>query len=418
MFRKEVLANGLTVLTEKMPHVRSVAVGVWIRRGSRHEEKSESGLAHFLEHMLFKGTERRSQAEIAQEMDEIGGQTDAFTSQEYAGFHAKVLDEHVVRAVDLLSDIVSQPRFDAEEIERERKVILDEMKSVEDTPDDMVHDLFTESFWPDHALGRPVLGRVETVSSFARKDLLRFFKKTYAPSNLIVAAAGNLEEEKILDLVRERFSSLSTPPDGIANVPPRVSPTIQLEDKDLELAHLVVGSEAPPQASPRRHAAYVLNAVLGGNLSSRLFQVIREEHALAYAVFSGLFAFHDTGQFSIYAGTEPQNVSLVLDLVRAELRRIKSQPVEEAELQRAKSHLRGSILMGLESTSARMSQLARQEMYFGRQVSPDEVISGIDAVTSAEVLELASEMFGRGPLSMTVLGRLEHLRPIPEILVA
>jgi predicted Zn-dependent peptidase len=418
MFRKEVLANGLTVLTEKMAHVRSVAVGVWIRRGSRHEEKSESGLAHFLEHMLFKGTERRSQAEIAQEMDEIGGQTDAFTSQEYAGFHAKVLDEHVVRAVDLLSDIVSQPRFDAEEIERERKVILDEMKSVEDTPDDMVHDLFTESFWPDHALGRPVLGRVETVSSFARKDLLRFFKKTYAPSNLIVAAAGNLEEEKILDLVRERFSSLSTPPDGIANVPPRVSPTIQLEDKDLELAHLVVGSEAPPQASPRRHAAYVLNAVLGGNLSSRLFQVIREEHALAYAVFSGLFAFHDTGQFSIYAGTEPQNVSLVLDLVRAELRRIKSQPVEEAELQRAKSHLRGSILMGLESTSARMSQLARQEMYFGRQVSPDEVISGIDAVTSAEVLELASEMFGRGPLSMTVLGRLEHLRPIPEILVA
>jgi predicted Zn-dependent peptidase len=418
MFRKEVLANGLTVLTEKMPHVRSVAVGVWIRRGSRHEEKSESGLAHFLEHMLFKGTERRSQAEIAQEMDEIGGQTDAFTSQEYAGFHAKVLDEHVVRAVDLLSDIVSQPRFDAEEIERERKVILDEMKSVEDTPDDMVHDLFTESFWPDHALGRPVLGRVETVSSFARKDLLRFFKKTYAPSNLIVAAAGNLEEEKILDLVRERFSSLSTPPDGIANVPPRVSPTIQLEDKDLELAHLVVGSEAPPQASPRRHAAYVLNAVLGGNLSSRLFQVIREEHALAYAVFSGLFAFHDTGQFSIYAGTEPQNVSLVLDLVRAELRRIKSQPVEEAELQRAKSHLRGSILMGLESTSARMSQLARQEMYFGRQVSPDEVISGIDAVTSAEVLELASEMFGRGPLSMTVLGRLEHIRPTPESLVA
>jgi predicted Zn-dependent peptidase len=418
MFRKEVLANGLTVLTEKMPHVRSVAVGVWIRRGSRHEEKAESGLAHFLEHMVFKGTERRSQAEIAQEMDEIGGQTDAFTSLEYAGFHAKVLDEHVVRAVDLLSDIVSQPRFDAEELERERKVILDEMKSVEDTPDDVVHDLFTEAFWPDHALGRPVLGRVETVSSFTRKDLLRFFEKIYAPSNLIVAAAGNLEEDQILDLVRERFSSLSTPPDGIVNLAPKVSPTIQLSEKDLELAHLVVGSEAPPQASHRRHAAYVLNAALGGNLSSRLFQVIREEHALAYSVFSSLSAHHDTGQFSIYAGTEPRNVPLVLDLVVAELRRIKSEPVEAAELARAKSHLRGSILMGLESTSARMSQLARQEIYFGRQVSPDEVISGIDAVTSAEVLELASEMFGRGPLAMTVLGRLEHLRPIPESLVA
>jgi len=418
MFRKEVLANGLTVLTETMPHVRSVALGVWIRRGSRHEQKSESGLAHFLEHMVFKGTERRSQAEIAQEMDEIGGQTDAFTSHEYAGFHAKVLDEHVVRAVDLLSDIVSRPRFDAEEIERERKVILDEMKSVEDTPDDVVHDLFTEAFWPDHGLGRPVLGRVETVSSFTRKDLVGFFKRMYAPSNLIVSAAGNLEEDQILDLVRERFSSLSTPPDGIANVAPRVSPTIQLQEKDLELAHLVVGSEAPPQASTRRHAAYVLNAVLGGNLSSRLFQVIREEHALAYAVFSSLSAYQDTGQFSIYAGTEAQNVPLVLDLVLAELRRIKSQPVEETELNRAKSHLRGSILMGLESTSARMSQLARQEMYFGRYVTADEVISGIDAVSSSEVLELAAEMFGRGPLAMTVLGRLEHLRPIPESLVA
>ena len=418
MFRKEVLANGLTVLTEKMPHVRSVAVGVWIRRGSRHERTNESGLAHFLEHMVFKGTERRSQAEIAQEMDEIGGQTDAFTAHEYAGFHAKVLDEHVVRAVDLLSDIVSHPRFDDEELERERKVILEEMKGVEDTPDDVVHDLFCEAFWPDHGLGRPVLGRVETVSSFTRKDLVRFFKKIYTPSNLIVAAAGNLEEESLLDLVRERFSSLATPPDGIANVPPKVSPSIQVEEKDLELAHLVVGTEAPPQASPQRYAAYVLNAVLGGNLSSRLFQVIREEHALAYSVFSSLSPYHDTGQFAIYAGTEPSNVPQVLDLVLTELRRIKSKPVEEAELQRAKSHLRGSILMGLESTSARMSQLARQEMYFVRHVTADEVISGIDAVSSSEVLELAAEMFGRGPLAMTVLGRLEHLQPIPESLVA
>ena len=417
MFRKEVLSNGLTVLTEKMPHVRSIAVGVWIRRGSRHEEKSESGLAHFLEHMVFKGTERRSQAEIAQEMDEIGGQTDALTAHEYAGFHAKVLDEHVVPAVDLLSDIVSHPRFDPEEIERERKVILDEMKGVEDTPDDVVHDLFCEAFWPDHGLGRPVLGRVETVSSFTRKDLLRFFRKIYAPSNLIVAAAGNLEEERILDLVRERFSELSAPPDGIVDLAPGVRPSVQLSEKDLELAHLVLGAEAPPLASPARYAAYVLNAVLGGNLSSRLFQVIREEHALAYSIFSSLSSYRDTGQLSIYAGTEPQNVPRVLDLVLAELRRIKSEPVDQAELNRAKSHLRGGILMGLESTNARMSQLARQEMYFGRYVSPDEVISGIDAVTSEEVLKLASEIL-RGPLAMTVLGRLEHLRSIPETLVA
>jgi predicted Zn-dependent peptidase len=418
MFRKEVLSNGLTVLTEKMPHVRSLAVGVWIRRGSRHEQKKESGLAHFLEHMVFKGTEGRTQAEIAQEMDEIGGQTDAFTAHEYAGFHAKVLDDHVVRAFDLLSDIVSHPRFDPEEIERERKVILDEMKSVEDTPDDVVHDLFCESFWPDHGLGRPVLGRVETVSRFRREDLLGFFRKIYTPRNLIVAAAGNLDEERILDLVRERFASLSAPPDGIAEAAPRVYPRIQVQEKDLELAHIVLGAEAPSLAAPERYAAYVLNAVLGGNLSSRLFQVIREEHALAYTVFSSLSTYRDSGQLAIYSGTEPSNVAKLLDLVMRELRRIKTDPVEEKELARAKSHLRGSILMGLESVSARMSQLARQEMYFGRHVDPDEVISGIDAVTSGEVLELASRVFGSGPLAMTVLGKLERASSIPESLVA
>jgi predicted Zn-dependent peptidase len=418
MFRKKVLENGLTALTETMPHVRSVAVGVWIRRGSRHEEKHESGLAHFLEHMLFKGTEHRTQAEIAQEMDSIGGQTDAFTSQEYAGFHAKVLGEHVPRALDLLSDIVLAPSFDAEEMERERRVIIDEMKSVDDTPDDVVHDLFAESFWADHPLGRPVLGRRETVSSFTRKDLRRFFQKIYAPSNMIVAAAGNVDEESFLRLVEDRFSVLATPPDGIVATAPSVSPSIRLHDKDLELAHLVLGTEAPPQASPKRHAAYVMNAVLGGNLSSRLFQVIREQHALAYSISSGLSCYLDTGQFSVYAGTEPENVPKVLELVLSELKRIKTEPVPEDELRRAKDHLRGSILMGLESTGARMSLLARQEMYFGRQLGPEEVIAGIEGVRAADVLALAFEMFGAAPLAMTVLGRIEHLRHMPETLVA
>jgi predicted Zn-dependent peptidase len=418
MFRKKVLENGLTALTETMPHVRSVAVGVWIRRGSRHEEKNESGLAHFLEHMLFKGTEHRTQAEIAQEMDSIGGQTDAFTSQEYAGFHAKVLGEHVPRALDLLSDIVLAPSFDADEMERERRVIFDEMKSVDDTPDDVVHDLFAESFWSDHPLGRPVLGRRETVSSFERNDLRRFFHKIYAPSNMIVAAAGNLDEESFLSLVGERFSVLATPPDGIVTTAPSVSPSVRLHDKDLELAHLVLGTEAPPQASPQRHAAYVLNAVLGGNLSSRLFQVIREQHALAYSVSSGLSCYLDAGQFSIYAGTEAENVPKVLELVLSELKRIKTEQVPEDELRRAKDHLRGSILMGLESTGARMSLLARQEMYFGRQLGPEEVIAGIEGVRAADVLALAFEMFGSAPLAMTVLGRIERLRHMPETLVA
>ncbi len=418
MFRKKVLANGLTVLTETIPHVRSVAVGVWIRRGSRHERKEEGGLAHFLEHMVFKGTERRTQAEIAQEMDSIGGQTDAFTSHEYAGFHAKVLDEHVPRAVDLLADIVIAPRFDAQEIERERKVIFDEMKSVEDTPDEVVQDLFVESFWPDHPLGRPVLGVRDTVSRFQRGDLLGFFRKTYAPSNLIVSAAGNLEAEGFFELIDEHFSRLVTPPDGLVTHPPRVSPQVHLQEKDLELAHIVLGCEAPAQASPRRHVAYVLNAVLGGNLSSRLFQVVREEHALAYAIFSSLSAYSDVGQFSVYSGTEPENVPRVLELLLQEIRRIKAEPVGDAELQRAKDHLRGSILMGLESVNARMSQLARQEMYFRRYLTVDETLAGIEAVRSSDVLELAEEMFGRGPLALTVLGRVSLFQGIPESLVA
>jgi predicted Zn-dependent peptidase len=418
MFRKKVLDNGLTVLTEAIPHVRSVAIGVWIARGSRHERREEGGLAHFIEHMVFKGTERRSQARIAQEMDEIGGQTDAFTSHECAGFHAKVLDEHVPRAIDLLSDIVLAPRFDADELERERNVIFEEIKGVEDAPEELVHEVFVEQFWPNHPLGRPILGTPDTVASFERDDLLRFFRKIYNPGNLIVAAAGRLEHAQIERLVVEHFEGLRTPPDELADTRPVMVPSIRLLDKDLEQAHLVIGTEAPPQASPDRHAAYILNAILGGNLSSRLFQVIREERGLAYSVYSGLACYRDTGQLTIYAGTAPKNVPELLDLVMRELGRIRNEPVEPPELQRAKDHLRGSLLMGLESTSSRMSQLARQQMYYGRHLSTEETIRDIEAVTSDDVQRLASSMFENRPLAMTLLGKLSHLHPVPETLVA
>ena len=418
MFRKQVLDNGLTILTERMPHVRSVALGVWLRRGSRHEKASESGLAHFIEHMVFKGTERRSQAQIAQELDEIGGQSDAFTSQEYAGFHAKVLGEHVPRAIDLLSDIVLAPSFDAEELERERMVIFEEIKSVEDAPEDRVHDLFVEFFWPNHPLGRPILGTPETVGGFARDDLVRFFRKIYAPSNIIAAAAGDVDHDALLELTSSHFASLDTPPDDAVESPPPVRPTIRLQPKDLEQTHLVIGTVAPPQGSPDRYVAYVLNAILGGNLSSRLFQVIREERGLAYSVYSGLNCFRDAGQFSIYAGTDPKHVTEVVDLTLEEIRRIKSEAVPTAELDRAKSHMRGSILMSLESTGSRMSQIARLEMTEGRHVTPEETIASLEAVSSEDVLRLATEIFDGRSLAMTVLGRLEHFDPVPESLVA
>lgn len=400
-----------------MDGVRSVAMGIWLRRGSRDENDGEGGLAHFIEHMVFKGTEKRSQAQIAQEMDAIGGQTDAFTTQEYAGFHVKVLDQHVPRAVDLLSDIVLSPRFDRDELERERRVIFEEIKTVEDNPEEFAHELFAQAFWPDHPLGRPILGQPETVARFDRDDLLRFFRRTYAPSNMIVVAAGNVEHEQLLSLVESRFARLETPPDGILATPPQPSMTVRLEDKDLEQAHIVLGTVAPSQTSSDRFVSYVLNAILGGSLSSRLFQVIREEHGLAYTVYSALSAFSDAGQLMVYAGSDPKKVPEVVDLVLHELRLIRDIPVQVEELRRAKDHLCGSILMGLESTDARMSQLARQELYFGRHIATEEAIQGIDSVTADDLLRLASSIFQR-PLAMTVVGRLGRLEWIPESLVA
>ena len=418
MLRKRVLDNGLTILTEEMAHVPSVTVGVWLKRGSRHETEKESGLSHFIEHMVFKGTERRTQARIAQEMDEIGGQTDAFTSQEYAGFHAKVLGEDLPRAVDLLSDIVLAPRFDACELERERRVIFEEIKSVEDSPEELVHDMFCEFFWPNHPIGRPILGIPETVGSFSRDDLVTFFRKIYAPSNIIVAAAGRLEHSDLAKLVHSHFERLQTPPDNLSVTPPDVASTVRVQEKDLEQAHLVVGTVAPRSASPDRFASYVLNAVLGGNLSSRLFQVIREQHGLAYSVYSGLSSFGDCGQFTVYAATDPKNVADVLDLTLRELTRIKDEPVPADELERAKTHLRGATLMGLESNGARMSRAARQEMTFGRHIPVEEALKSFEAVTSEDVLRLATEMFNERPLAMTLLGASAHFDPKPETLVA
>jgi predicted Zn-dependent peptidase len=399
-----------------MAHVPSVSVGVWLDRGSRHESAPESGISHFIEHMVFKGTEHRSQAQIAQEMDAIGGQTDAFTSHESAGFHAKVLGEDLPRAMDLLSDIVLAPRFDADELERERMVIFEEIKSVEDSPEELVHDMFSESFWPHHPLGRRILGTPDTVSRFTRDDLTAFFRKIYAPSNIIVAAAGHLDHDRLVELVASQFARLSTPPDGITVSPPDIAARVRVHEKDLEQAHLVVGTLAPEAASSDRFASSVLNAVLGGNLSSRLFQVIREERGLAYSVYSGIWSFSDCGQFTVYAGTDPKSVGDVLELTLGELGRIKAEPLPADELERAKAHVRRATLMSLESTGARMSRAARQEMTFGRHFSIEETLEGFDAVTSEDVLRLAREMFGDRPLAMTLLGT--ELDPVPETLVA
>ena len=401
---REVLDNGLRLITETMPQVRSVTIGVWLTRGSRHEAEVRGGIAHFVEHMLFKGTDTRSAEDIAQAIDSIGGQLDAFTAKEYASYYIKVLDEHLPLAVELLSDIVLRPAFAADEIEREKKVILEEIKMVEDTPDDLVHELFTQHFWEGHSLGRPILGSRETVESFDDVSLRDYFSGAYVAPNVVISAAGNLEHAHVRDLVGKAFASISATGETPADEPPTVVPQVIKRTKELEQSHICLGTTSYPQSHGDRYVSYILNTVLGGSMSSRLFQNVREKRGLAYAVFSGLSAYRDAGNITIYAGCANEAVDEVIDLCVEELRQMKQTPVPDAELRRAKDHLKGSLMLSLENTASRMSHLARQEIYFDRHFGLDETLSGVERVTSGDVQRVARDLFANGSLAATVLG--------------
>jgi predicted Zn-dependent peptidase len=407
---RDVLPNGLRILTERMTQVRSISIGVWLTRGSRHESAERGGIAHFVEHMLFKGTASRSAEDIAQQIDSIGGQLDAFTAKEYASYYIKVLDEHLPLAIDVLADIVRNPAFSPDDLEREKKVVVEEIKMVEDTPDDLVHELFTQRFWDNHPLGRPILGTKETVESF-NSDLLRsYFRNVYTAKNLIVSAVGNLEHDRVRDLVAEKFGSLTQPGEPAVDEAPQVVPNVIIRNKELEQSHLCLGVSSYPQNHGDRYATYVLNTLLGGSMSSRLFQNVREKRGLAYAVFSGLSAYRDAGAFTIYAGCSNDAIGEVLDLCVEEMKGVKQTPVPPAELQRSKDHLKGSLMLSLESTASRMSHLARQEIYFDRQVGLDETLDGIEKVTAADVQRVAADLFRNGSLSATVLGNVNGLQ--------
>jgi predicted Zn-dependent peptidase len=396
-----------------MSQVRSVSIGVWLTRGSRDETAEQGGIAHFVEHMLFKGTATRTAEDIAQAIDSIGGQLDAFTAKEYASYYIKVLDEHLPLAIDILADIVRNPAFSADDIEREKKVVLEEIKMVEDTPDDLVHELFTQGFWEDHALGRPILGTKETVESFTSESLRDYFRTAYTAKNLIVSAVGNLEHSRVLELVDEKFGSLVSLGESVNGDVPRVSPKILVRNKELEQSHLCLGVSSYPQNHDDRYSSYILNTLLGGSMSSRLFQNVREKRGLAYAVFSGLSAYRDAGSFTVYAGCANEAVGEVIDLVVEELRGVKNAPVPEAELQRSKDHLKGSLMLSLENTASRMSHLARQEIYFDRQFGLDDTLAGIERVTAADVQRVAADLFTNGSVSATVLGNVNGLE-IPK----
>jgi predicted Zn-dependent peptidase len=405
---QETLSNGLVILTEPMEHVRSISAGIWLRSGSRREPAEVNGLSHFIEHMVFKGTRRRTAEDIAREVDSIGGMLDAFTSKEMVCFNTRVLDEHLPKAFDVLSDMLLEPKFAPEDIDRERSVILEEIRMTQDNPEDLVHELFTQNFWNPHALARPILGTPETVSAFDRPTLESWFRRWYAPNNVVITAAGRLDHQRFVDLVSERFAKLERAPElDSDSSAPRPAPHITLRKKnELEQVHICIGVAALPMSDRRRFAVSVLNNVLGGGMSSRLFQNIRERQGLAYAIFSELNAYKDAGMLSVYAGTSIDTAAKVIDSILQEFRKLKDGLLTPEELRRSKDHLKGSTLLALESTGQRMNSLARYHLYFNRHFTPEELIGMLESVTPEEVRELARQFFQPERLAASVVGNL------------
>ncbi|HXE12552.1 MAG TPA: pitrilysin family protein [Bryobacteraceae bacterium] len=405
-----VLPNGLRIVTESMPSVRSVSLGIWVGTGSRVERGAENGLSHFIEHMVFKGTANRSAEDIARSVDSIGGGLDAFTSKELVSFNTKVLDEHLPIALDILSDMVLNPLFREDDIEKEKGVILEEIKSELDQPEFVLHEMFIGNFWKGHGLGRPILGTRETVKKYNRELLFDFYNRVYTPKNIVITAAGSLDHETIVRLVAERFSDLRDR--GLLpfdKTPTASAPIILKSKKSLEQVHITVGVPAYELAHEMRFALYVLNTVLGGGMSSRLFQNIREKQGLVYSVYSELNLFSDTGCTTIYAGTGVETARQVVDSIMHEIASIKHDLIAEEELRRAKDHLKGSLMLSLESTSSRMSNLARQELYFPRFYSFDEMLESIESVTRDEVQQVAQEFFQDDKVALAMLGRVEDM---------
>jgi predicted Zn-dependent peptidase len=409
--RRTELPNGLIVLTEQMDHLRSVAMGVWTKSGSRCEAAEVNGISHFVEHMLFKGTKSRSAQRIAREMDSIGGNLDAFTSKETICFNVKSLSDHVPIALDVLADMVLNPTFAAPDIERERGVILEEIKIDEDNPDVLVHELFTQSFWKGHPLGKPILGTTETVARLSQQELFGYHGDRFHGGNLVFSAAGSLDHDRFVEAVAEKFSALASGPAPSELSAPEPSARIILRNKKaLEQVQICLGVPAPPITDESRYATSILNTVLGGGMSSRLFQNIREERGLAYSVYSDMSPYRDTGNFCVYAGTSAGKALEVVDLILAEFRNLKENPIGEEELTRAKDQLKGNILLGLESSNARMANLARQEMYFRQFFSADEIIARIEEVTASEVQTMAQRLFVPENIAVTLLGRLDGVK--------
>src|ERR1700719_1389852 len=416
---REVLPNGLVLVAEHMPHMRSVAIGIWVRAGSRGEPSGLNGIAHFIEHMVFKGTARRSAEQIAREMDSVGGLLDAFTSKEMVSFNAKVLDENLPVAFDVLSDLVLSPIFAEEDIVKEKHVILEEIRMEDDNPESLAHEVLTQSFWRGHPLGAPILGTRRTVRGFTRKSVVHCFARWHTPANTVITAAGNIHVDVLRKLVDKFFGGIKRRPQAAPNsrtAPHTHARLIARNKPALEQAHITLAVPSYPLAHAGRSAASVLNNILGGSMSSRLFQNIRERQGLAYAVFSELNPYSDAGMLFVYAGTSRSTTERVLRSIAGEFARMKKELVGADELRRAKDQLKGSLVLSLESPGARMSNLARQEIYFGRFFSVEELHASIEAVTAEDVQQTAVEFFQPHKIAATVVGPLNGFQLKRELL--
>jgi predicted Zn-dependent peptidase len=407
-FHRDTLSNGVTVLAEEVPGVRSAALGVWVRSGSRNESSEQSGLSHFIEHMVFKGTRTRSPFEIAKSLESVGGHLDAFTSKESTCYYARVLDEHLPMAVDVLSDILCHSLFDKDDVEKEKKVVLDEIRALEDTPDDQIHELFAGAIWKNHSLGRSILGSRETVRAFSRTDIMDFFNRHYGAPNVIVSVAGKVDYPRLLDLLAESFSLPSAPVPEDDPGPPDYVRQIEVNERKLSQEYVCLGTRGVSYNHELRFPLLVLNVAMGGGMSSRLFQKVREEEGLAYSVYTYVDFLRDSGIFCGFAGVEPESTRRVLEVLLGEFGRAMESGLSCDEVCSAREQLKGSLLLGLESMSNRMTRLARSEIYYGRYISVDELVSMIEQVNEESSRKAAELAFKRENLTLVALG------PCPE----
>ena len=404
MYRKSILPNGVRVVSEAIPYVKSVTLGIWVGTGSRFEDEHNHGISHFIEHMVFKGTHNRSAKDIAETVDEVGGQINAFTGKEHTCYYIKVLDTHLELALDVLSDMLLASKFDGEDINREREVVLEEVHMYEDTPDELVHDIHLSNIWAGHALGRNILGTISSIEKFDKSLIHEYYKEFYTPDNIVIAAAGNLTHERLEELAECYFGKMTGNKQQVRLAPPTIIPGNTIQTKAIEQVHLCLGTTSVPQTSPDIYTIHILNNILGGGISSRLFQSIREEKGLAYSIYSYQTNYSDCGLFTIYAGTRPSNTAQVAELIWQNIAELKAKGITARELTKTKEQLKGGLLLGLESSSSRMSRIGKMEITLGKHVTLDEVVANIDKVSLEDLKRITQQLFTPETLCLTALG--------------